>query len=124
MSKPIRASINLTQLGEIARQGHTAIKRAGKANNVYVNLDIWLNDRQDNYGNDVSITLSSTKAGRDGGEKKVYVGNGKTGGSASTSQSSAGWGVPPAAPAPDQGNGAPEWGGGNSKGLSSDDLPF
>jgi len=102
MSKPIKVSIDLTLLGEIAKTGHSAIKRAGKNNHAYASIDVWVNDRTDNYGNDVSITLSSTKAGRDSGEKKVYIGNGKSG---AQNNAASGWGqTNNPAPAPGHNN--------------------
>lgn len=77
MGQPFKISLNLSQIGEIAKAGHSAIKRAGKDNNAYISLNIWENDVPDKYGNHFAVTLDSTKAGRDAGEKKVYVGNGK-----------------------------------------------
>lgn len=125
MGKPIKISLDLTQLGELAKAGHSAIKRAGKKNHVYVNLDVWVNDRTDTYGNDVSITVGSTKAGRDAGEAKVYVGNGKTGNqnnSASgwgqqnqATQQNTGWENPP--PSSQAKSGPAPWGGDESDGL-------
>lgn len=76
MSKLIIGSICLTDLGELVRQGHSAIQK-GKNGKQYVNLAIWINDKEDKYGNNVSIQLSSVKEKRES-EGKVYIGNGKT----------------------------------------------
>lgn len=120
MGQPFKISLNLSQIGEIAKAGHSAIKRAGKDNNAYINLNVWENDVPDKYGNHFAVTLDSTKAGRDGGEKKVYVGNGKRkgqdgSGNAYTQQS---------APLPEPGR---EYPGGQPRAGeagSADDLPF
>lgn len=120
MGQPFKISLNLTQIGELAKKGHSAIKRAGKNQNVYIDLNVWENDVPDKYGNNFAVTLDSTKAGRDGGEKKVYVGNGKRkdGGGA------AGGYTQQSAPLPEPGR---EYSGGQPRSGESgtaEDLPF
>jgi hypothetical protein len=40
---------------------------------TYLNLTIWVNDKEDQFGNDVSIEQRTDK-----GQTKIYLGNGKT----------------------------------------------
>jgi hypothetical protein len=47
------------------------------AKGTYCNLDIWVNEEEDQYGNHASVNQSQTKEERDAKEKKIYVGNGK-----------------------------------------------
>lgn len=49
----------------------------GKNGAKYYNVDIIVNDKPDNYGNNVAITDKQTKEERTAKEKKVYLGNGK-----------------------------------------------
>ena len=44
---------------------------------TYYNFDVIVNDKPDNYGNNVAITDKQTKEERTAKEKKVYLGNGK-----------------------------------------------
>jgi hypothetical protein len=39
---------------------------------TYLNLNIWINDKPDNYGNDISIQQQTKK-----GEPVIYIGEGK-----------------------------------------------
>ena len=39
---------------------------------VYLDLAIWINDKPDKYGNDISIQQSTKR-----GEDKIFLGNGK-----------------------------------------------
>ena len=43
----------------------------------YYNFDVIVNDKPDNYGNNVAITDKQTKEERTAKAKKVYLGNGK-----------------------------------------------
>lgn len=79
MAKPFRISLDLTTIGEMAKSGHSSIKRSEKNGKVYLALNVWVNDQRDQYGKDISVTVDSTKAGKAAGEGKVYVGSGKTG---------------------------------------------
>jgi hypothetical protein len=75
MSTLYGASLNLTKLTAAAKTGHSAFSK-GKNGELYVNLNIWLNDTPDQYGNDLSLQLNSKKELRES-EGKIYVGNGK-----------------------------------------------
>jgi hypothetical protein len=76
MSKLINASICFTELMDHAKKAHSAFSRSEKNQKAYVNVQIWINDEQDKYGNDASLMLNSTKEKRES-EGKVYIGNGK-----------------------------------------------
>jgi hypothetical protein len=65
MSKLIKAKIDCNKIAK------SLLFKGEKG--TYLDLDIWLNDKPDNYGNDVSIEQSVKK-----GETKIYLGNGKT----------------------------------------------
>lgn len=64
MSKLIKAKINLDKID------HTKVfpGKQGK----WLDINIWINDQADNYGNTVSVQQDT---GRDG--EKIYLGNGK-----------------------------------------------
>ena len=50
MSKMYNGSLNLTKIGELVKSNHPAVT-TDKNGNKYINLTIWLNDQQDQYGN-------------------------------------------------------------------------
>lgn len=80
MGQLITASVDVTKIDK-------ARLVAGKKGGKYLSLTIWVNEEVDQYGNNVSVEQSLTKEEREGGAKKLYLGNGKTwgggGGSAS-----------------------------------------
>lgn len=43
----------------------------------YFNLTVSVNDESDNYGNNVTVSVSQTKEEREAKKKKSYLGNGK-----------------------------------------------
>lgn len=51
---------------------------AGKNGAKYYNILISVNDEKNQYGQDVSISENQSKEEREGGQKKNYIGNGKT----------------------------------------------
>lgn len=69
-------SLCLTDLNELARKGHSAFSKSVKNGKIYVNMLTWLNDEKDEFGNNMSHQLSSTKDMRDK-EGKIYIGNSK-----------------------------------------------
>lgn len=75
MSTLYGASVNITKLMAAAKAGHSAFSKA-KNGDIYCNLNVWLNDTADQYGNDLSLQLNSKKELRET-EGKIYVGNGK-----------------------------------------------
>ena len=64
MSKLLRAKIDVTKIDK-------ALLFKGKKG-TYLDLNIWINDKPDKYGNDCSI---AQKTGKD--KKPNYIGNGK-----------------------------------------------
>jgi hypothetical protein len=50
----------------------------------YANIGVWVNDDIDQYGNIASISLSQTQQEREQGAKKVYIGNLRRSGAATT----------------------------------------
>ena len=75
MSTLYGASLNITKAMAAAKTGHSAFSK-GKNGDIYCNLNVWLNDTPDQYGNDMSLQLNSKKELREA-EGKIYVGNGK-----------------------------------------------
>lgn len=75
MSTLINGSLCLTDLIDQAQKAHSAFTR-GKNGKVYVNITQWVNDEADQFGNDASFQLNSSKEKKET-EGKVYIGNGK-----------------------------------------------
>lgn len=75
MSTLFGGSMCLNDIVEKAKAGHSAFSKAGNGK-VYFNVNIWVNDQKDKFGNEVSIQLSSKKENRES-EGKVYIGNAK-----------------------------------------------
>lgn len=69
MSKLLSLSIDVTKLDK------TRYYKGKKG--TYANLDVWIDDEEDQYGNHASVCESLTKEEREAGAKKNYVGNGK-----------------------------------------------
>lgn len=64
MSKLVFAKIDVTKIDK---------ERLFKGKKgTYLDLNIWINDEPDKYGNDISIQQSTKK-----GEDKIYLGNGQ-----------------------------------------------
>ncbi|GAG11613.1 unnamed protein product [marine sediment metagenome] len=64
MSKLVFAKIDVTKIDK---------ERLFKGEKgTYLDLNIWINDEPDKYGNDISIQQSTKKD-----EDKIYLGNGK-----------------------------------------------
>lgn len=49
-----------------------------KNGKLYLNIDIWINAENDQYGNIGSVSVRQSKEQRESKEKKVYFGNFKT----------------------------------------------
>lgn len=71
MSKLLTGSICFTDLLEALKAGHSSGSRA-KNNKVYVNVNVWINDEKDKFGNDASIQINPKM---DSGHEKKYIGN-------------------------------------------------
>jgi hypothetical protein len=46
-----------------------------KNGKLYLQVDIWINDQADNYGNTGSISIRQSKEEREAKNKKTYIGN-------------------------------------------------
>lgn len=64
----------LTGYIDVAKLSKDKIKD-GKKGQKFVNVTVWLNDEEDQYGNIASIQESTTKEERDSGVKANYIGN-------------------------------------------------
>ena len=42
---------------------------------TYLDADIWINDEQDKFGNDASVSMSQTKEEREAKAQKIYIGS-------------------------------------------------
>lgn len=73
MSTMYYGSICLTDMLEKAKQKHSAFTKAQNGK-IYCNVNVWLNDQKDKYGNVMAVQLNSSKENRDA-EGKVYIGN-------------------------------------------------
>ena len=71
MAQIISASIDLTKIDKSKINNH-------KNGSAYYNIDIFIKDEKDQYGNDCAISQSQSKEEREAKEKKVYIGNGKS----------------------------------------------
>jgi len=65
------ASIDLTKIDKSKINNH-------KNGSAYYNIDIFIKDEKDQYGNDCAISQSQSKEEREAKDKKVYIGNGKS----------------------------------------------
>lgn len=88
MSQLINASIDVTLLLEMANKRHSAFN-VGKNGKTYVNVQMWINDEPDRFGDHASVQLNSAKdmgdkdqalhpldkTGKPG--KRCYIGRGK-----------------------------------------------
>lgn len=75
MAKRIIASIDLSLIDKSKIKEVTL--KSGKVAKYY-DIEIYLKDEKDQYGNDVSVSIGQTKEEREQKVTKVYLGNGKT----------------------------------------------
>lgn len=75
MSQLLYGSICLSDLNDLAKKGHKAFSRAQNGK-IYVNVNVWINDEQDNYGNIASIQCTYKDSPK---EDRPYIGNLKGG---------------------------------------------
>lgn len=71
MSKLLYGSINVSKILEEAKKGNKAFYKAENGT-IYLNLNVWINDDKDNYGNIASIQSNFKDATK---EEKFYFGN-------------------------------------------------
>lgn len=71
MSKLMYGSIDFSKLLELAKAGNKAFTKAENGK-IYLNLNVWVNDEKDQYGNDASIQTNFKDATKD---DRHYFGN-------------------------------------------------
>lgn len=71
MSKLFYGSLDFSKLLELAKSGNKAFSKAQNGK-IYLNLNVWVNDEEDQYGNKASIQTNFKDAAK---EQKFYVGN-------------------------------------------------
>ena len=77
MAKNFYGSICLTDIIEQAKQLHPSFSKASNGK-VYLNVNLWLNDQEDKFGNKASLKISDKDE-----VKGIYIGNLKEGKSGS-----------------------------------------
>lgn len=73
MSKLFYGSISISDLIDQLKQKHSAFSKAQNGK-IYANVNVWLNDEKDKFGNIMSIQITPSKEMKDI-EKKLYIGN-------------------------------------------------
>lgn len=71
MSKLLYGSIDFSKLLELAKSGNKAFSKVDSGK-IYLNLNVWINDTKDQFGNDASIQTSFKDATK---EDRIYFGN-------------------------------------------------
>ena len=71
MSKLLVGSIDFTKLLDEAKKGNKAFSRASNGK-IYLNLNVWINEEKDKFGNIASLQSSFVDAQK---EDKFYFGN-------------------------------------------------
>lgn len=71
MSQLLYGSIDFSKLLELAKAGNKAFTKAANGK-IYCNLNVWINDQPDQYGNDASIQTNFKDATKD---DRIYFGN-------------------------------------------------
>lgn len=73
MSQLFYGSICLTDIVEQAKKGHSEFSKADNGK-IYANVNVWLNDTVDKYGNIMSCQLNPKKEKKDE-DGQPYIGN-------------------------------------------------
>lgn len=77
MSQLLFGSVDFSKLLELAKSGNKAFSKAANGK-IYLNLNVWVNDEEDQYGNSASIQTNFKAAQK---TDRVYIGNFKKGSS-------------------------------------------
>lgn len=77
MAEILSVSIDLTKIDKTKIQTVDKNGNPFKNGAKYYNLQIFVNDDIDQYGNNVGVCDSQTKEQREAKDKKTYLGNGK-----------------------------------------------
>jgi len=64
-------SLDFSKLLELAKAGNKAFSKAENGK-IYLNLNVWINNEKDKFGNDASMQTSFKDATK---EEKIYFGN-------------------------------------------------
>lgn len=73
MSRQFWGSICVTDIIEHFKQKHSSFTK-GNNGKVYMNIQVWVNEKEDDYGNTMSIK-SNVKKDKKDIEKNFYIGN-------------------------------------------------
>lgn len=73
MSERFYGSICVSDLVDLAHKKHSAFSKAENGK-IYANVNVWLNDEKDKYGNIMAIQLSPKKELREQ-DGQPYIGN-------------------------------------------------
>jgi hypothetical protein len=71
MSKLLYGSIDFSKLLELAKAGNKAFAKSDNGK-IYLNLNLWINDEKDKFGNDASLQTTFKESTK---EEKIYFGN-------------------------------------------------
>lgn len=74
MAQLLYGSINYDALLEVLKSGKAKTFKTEKGIRL-INVNIWVNDKQDDYGNDASIQVQLKEEHTEKGEKNPYIGN-------------------------------------------------
>lgn len=75
-SKLYNGSICVTDLIQYAKQLHSAFNKSEKNEKLYSNIQIWINEEPDKFGNHLQIKLNPKKE-HPASEEKCYIGSAK-----------------------------------------------
>ncbi len=78
MSKLLSGSIDLSKIDKskiVTRDKEGKLFENGAK---YLNIQMWVNDEPDQYGNTASIIINQSKEEREAKAEKIYIGNMKT----------------------------------------------
>jgi hypothetical protein len=73
MSQLFFGSICITDLIDQAKQKHSAFTK-GNNGKIYASVNVWLNDKEDKFGNIMSVQINPSKEMKDI-DKRLYIGN-------------------------------------------------
>lgn len=69
MSKLLTGSINLSKMDK------TKLFKSESSGHFFLNIAVWVNDEEDDYGNHASIQQQQSKEDREAGAPRIYLGN-------------------------------------------------
>lgn len=77
MAQIISASIDLNKIDKSKIQTKDKNGNPFKNGGKFLNIQIYVSNTKDTYGNDAAICISQSKEERESGTPKIYLGNGK-----------------------------------------------